>query len=353
MPTPAISGLGAPAAPERRRFPLAWLRRHAAGGYLEAVDRFLARGAASLTPAFAERQVAFVAACQQPDGGFPGRRGPSDAYYTDFALRTLALLAPAHSSIARAAGYVSQLVDPPPSLVECFCRLNAARICRLRGAGTPEAAAASARAMALEALDRRPVNVYDAFLAALCLELAAGQTGRQSLLRRLGRAVIPGTRLGSERRAVAAAARHVARLQDVGGGFSTRPEEGVVQANATAAAVALLRMGGQLCPDLAGAAARFLAGLQAPDGGLRAHPAAPAGDLLSTFTGLLTLFGLGAAGALDLAGVARFVRSAACPGGGFCAGPGDPEPDLEYTYYGVGALALLRLIAERPRSPGR
>ena len=56
-----------------------------------------------LSTAFVDAQVRFVAGCQQPDGGFRGRQGGSDPYYTDFALRTLALLAPGHRAFDRAA----------------------------------------------------------------------------------------------------------------------------------------------------------------------------------------------------------------------------------------------------------
>ena len=50
---------------------------------------------------FARRQVAYVASRQRDDGGFPGRDGGSDIYYTDFALRILDLLDPDHPALAR------------------------------------------------------------------------------------------------------------------------------------------------------------------------------------------------------------------------------------------------------------
>ena len=60
--------------------------------------------------------------------------------------------------------------------------------------------------------------------------------------------------------------------------------------------------------------------------------------------GCLTLWGLGGLPQIDAAGVARFLRRMAHPGGGFLACDGDDAADVEYTYYGVGTLALLRLL---------
>ena len=58
--------------------------------YLDMLDELLRPGIAGLGQRFVDLQVDFVAGCQQPDGGFSGRQGQSDLYYTDFALRTLA-----------------------------------------------------------------------------------------------------------------------------------------------------------------------------------------------------------------------------------------------------------------------
>ena len=38
------------------------------------------------------RHTDYLTAAQNPDGGFPGREGGSDLYYTGFALRSLAVL---------------------------------------------------------------------------------------------------------------------------------------------------------------------------------------------------------------------------------------------------------------------
>src|SRR5262245_54225689 len=45
-----------------------------------------------LDPDRAARHANFILRFQQPDGGFAGREGGSDLYYTSFAVRALALL---------------------------------------------------------------------------------------------------------------------------------------------------------------------------------------------------------------------------------------------------------------------
>ena len=59
--------------------------------YLAELMLRLAAGAGALPETVRRRHADYVAAAQGDDGGFAGRRGPSDPYYTSFALRTLAL----------------------------------------------------------------------------------------------------------------------------------------------------------------------------------------------------------------------------------------------------------------------
>lgn len=52
----------------------------------------LSQGAGKFSEEEREKYIRFFLGFQQPDGGFRGRRGASDLYYTGFALRALALL---------------------------------------------------------------------------------------------------------------------------------------------------------------------------------------------------------------------------------------------------------------------
>src|SRR5688500_10287572 len=76
-------------------------------GYLEALTLRLATGLESLPDQTRTRHAEFLRSFQQPDGGFRGREGGSDLYYTGFALRGLALLGYLEGDVAqRAADYL-------------------------------------------------------------------------------------------------------------------------------------------------------------------------------------------------------------------------------------------------------
>ncbi|MFH1730353.1 MAG: prenyltransferase/squalene oxidase repeat-containing protein [Planctomycetota bacterium] len=282
--------------------------------YLQRLDGRLASGAALLGERFARGRAEYVRSKQMPAGGFPGRRGAADIYYTDFALRTLALLAPDDESIAATAAWVEQPHGEPKTVAECFNRLNCARM--LASAGIEININTEPIAVRLAAAG---AGAYDAFLAALCHEM-----------------------LGTEFPRRPEAAAGLSAMLAAG--------HGELQTNDAAAAVSFLMMNDALGEALARAAAAFIVRTQAPGGGFRAHPAAPEPDLLSTFTALVTLDALGVLDRADLAAAGRFVRSLAAPDGGFRSCDSDDETDLEYTYYGVAGAALLKLhVAERGR----
>jgi geranylgeranyl transferase type-2 subunit beta len=348
-----------------------------ASAYLDMLDAMLRPGMAGLSSRFVESQTRFVATCQQPDGGFRGRQGESDLYYTDFALRVLAWLAPEHAAFAKVAGTptnasqgatgvspvpnVGQVAnlpntrqignlphnlphDLPHDTVECFNLLHIGRLlehhAKLAGTGHPLAGRVPATLHLIDWLyqhllpcggfarlaDDSRVSAYHTFLGGLCFQM-----------------------LGIEMPAVEDAARAIEALRRADGGYAELAGQDGSQTNATAAAIGFLAMHDALPPEQAASAARFLAAVQADDGGLKPHAAVERGDLLSTFTGLLTLAALGGLQNVDTARVAQFLRSAAHPGGGFRASATDDTPDVEYTYYGVGTLALLRVQAASSR----
>src|SRR6266566_2987919 len=60
--------------------------------YLPRLTARLGDGLAALPEAFRARHAGYLKSAQNPDGGWPGREGGSDLYYTGFALRGLAVL---------------------------------------------------------------------------------------------------------------------------------------------------------------------------------------------------------------------------------------------------------------------
>ena len=272
--------------------------------YLDMLDVLLRPGIAGLSEQFVATQVDFVASRQQLDGGFVGRRGSSDPYYTDFALRTLAWLAPEHAAFDRAGGYVAGLACPPRDVVECFNFLSASRLMQRRSARAGEIAAGRCEpAMLVEWLSERilpgggfarfaeddRVSAYHTFLGSLCFQM-----------------------LSVDMPAIGKAIQAVGSLSRSDGGFAELADQQASQTNATAAAVGFLLMHDALPAEkTTTGTARFLVEMQSDGGGLRAHAGVAGGDLLSTFTGLLTLAGLGRFQDIDVAGVARFLRRTA------------------------------------------
>lgn len=294
---------------------------------LDRFDEMLAGGAASFSPRLVRTQADFICSRQMPDGGFAGHQGGADLYFTDFAVRSLLLLNAESAVLQRVAEHLESIARPPRDLIECFDRLNLARILKRRGVGPVPDAEACRRTMKTQELPgggfARPgqpiISAYHTFLAALCNQM-----------------------LGNP---IAGSAGIVNSLKCRDGGYGESPGQPASQTTATAAVILLLQMGSPPGAEDMRAAARFLVRRQAPDGGLRAHAEAPWSDLLATFVALTALVTLGDWSGLDLAGIARFVKQAAAPGGGFRAGPMDDIPDVEYTYYGIATLALLNRLA--------
>ncbi len=303
--------------------------------YLDMLDQLLASGVAGLSDQFVQAQVGFVLRHQHSDGGFTGRQGPSDLYYTDFALRTLCLLSPAHPALNSAADYLEDPCHAPRNLVPCFNLLNAGRLLQQHNLTLsldhPELAALVLRHLLpgggfTRTPDQPLLSAYQTFLAALSFQLMELD--------------VP---------LAGSAVQAVASLRCADGGYAESPGQSTAQTNATAAAVAFLLMQEALGEDDVSALVNFLVGMQASDGGLKAHAATAHGDLLSTFTGLLTLWSLQSLDRLDLSLLARFLRGLAIPTGGFRATVDDTDPDVEYTYYGIATMALLRLRAQSSR----
>jgi geranylgeranyl transferase type-2 subunit beta len=302
--------------------------------YLERLAVNLAPGAAQLSEERCVRHAAYLLAAQNPDGGYSGRAGPSDLYYTGFALRSLALLGALPPDVAeRAAGFLRAAMNRSASVVDFFSLLYAARL--IQTMGGPDVLGGSApgwqdrTATILEAF-RTPDggyaktpgaasgSTYHTFLVALSYELIERPLPEPERVRAF---------LHSRRRA--------------DGGYVEVGVQKRSGTNPTAAAVATLRMlGGEPADE---SAVSFLASLVSAEGGFCANTRVPLADLLSTFTGLWTLYDLGALDRLDPAAARGYVEALERPAGGFRGGAWDDGADVEYTFYGLGSLALLSL----------
>jgi geranylgeranyl transferase type-2 subunit beta len=301
--------------------------------YLVNLTLRLAAGAQQLPASLTARHKAYLAAAQQADGGFAGRRGTSDLYYTGFAVRGLALVGGlSEEQAARVAGFLRTQVGQPVPPVDFLSLVFTALLLETLFGLDVFAAAGVDRTAAVRdfmARYRRPdggyakseraaaSSTYGTFLVAGCLEL-------------LGLADVPPPRM----------VELVLRRRRPDGGFVELEPMTQSGTNPTAAAIGLLRMCNALEGPVCAEAAGFLGRMQGPEGGLRAHDRIPMADLLSTFTGLVALDDLQLPQAVDRAAAVRYAEALALPDGGFLAGAWDNTPDVEYTFYGLATLAL-------------
>ncbi|MCL6504574.1 MAG: terpene cyclase/mutase family protein [Pirellulales bacterium] len=302
--------------------------------YLQNLTLLLAEGAARLDEPLRRRHTQFLLGCQAADGGFPGRDGPSDLYYTAFGLRGLAVLGQLDGLPARrAAGYLQSRLAGHVPLVDVLSLIYAASLLELAaGIAVFEGALPNWRAALAQELERfrRPdggyaksdqgemSSLYHTFLVVLCYQLLEQPLAGASQL----------------------AAFVASRRRDDGGFVEFAPMR-TSGTNPTAAGVALLRLLNACDEETRAAAGDFLAAMQTEEGGFRANGQIPLADLLSTFTALASLADLELLHLADLPAAAAYVRALEQPGGGFSAGTWDPGVDVEYTFYGLGSLALL------------
>jgi geranylgeranyl transferase type-2 subunit beta len=313
--------------------------------YLPRLTARLSDGLLRLPDDFRTRHADFVRRCQRPDGGFPGREGGSDLYYTGFALRSLAVLdALTPDLLERAAAFLRSALTQQASVVDFFSLLYSCLL--VQAGGGPDVLAGAPAdwpdrvAAALETFrtsdggyarnaGAASGSTYHTFLVGLCHELLGRDLPRPEEV----------TRFVLSR-----------RRED--GGFAEFAPQRRSGTNSTAAAVGTLQLIGSAIPeDVRDAAADLIASRATEEGGLRATATAPLADLLSTFTGAWTLAELGELGRIDAPETLGFARSLEVADGGFAGvcvpdvvrglGLPDERADVEYTFYGLGVVALL------------
>lgn len=263
------------------------------------------------------------------DGGFRGRDGKSDLYYTVFGLEaSLALDAPV--SYERVTDYLSgfgagRSLDLVHLASLVRCRANRA------DCGGEPIDPATRRAMTAHlmqfraddggfgtAVDAERGHVYGSFLAlGVCQDLQVDDLDRAGVL------------------------DSVRSLQMPDGGYSNEPTMSVSATAATAAAITIFHYLRAPIPE---PALQWLAGRAEPHGGFSAIPSGPdlaIPDLLSTATALhaLTLLGV------DLDEIRErnldYLDGLWNTQGGFHGHPADDVLDCEYTYYGLLSLGDL------------
>ena len=307
--------------------------------YIADLTMRLAAGALRLPDAVRRRHAAYLAAAQNADGGFSGRQGASDLYYTSFALRGLALLGCLDDAVARpAAAFLRQRFDRPGGVIDFLSLVYSDIFLELvTGESVFAAAGRDPRESVAGFLARlrrddggyaknpaaRHSSTYATFLAASCLQLVEWPIDEPARMAALVRS-----------------------RQQADGGFVEPAPLQQSGTNPAAAAVGLLRLLEACDAPTAKRAVAFLASMQNAEGGFRANTRIPVADLLSTLTVLVSLADLEALGSIDSSAARRYVQALELPDGGFRGGAWDDAADVEYTFYGLGSLALLGHAAE-------
>lgn len=337
-----MTGVSETDAGRRRAGPLGSPPTGGAGAqdsFLLRLTMRLATGLQVIDPARAARHHDFLLTFQREDGGFAGRAGGSDLYYTSFAVRALSLLgALDETSTERVASYLKHIAGRKSySLIDLVSWLYSAITVQLAGglSAFNFESLADEISVALETFRRADGgyakmheggagSTYHTFLAVLCYELLDRSTPDTDAIVRF---------LLSRRR------------ED--GGFVEIGPMRRSGTNPTAAAAILLQRFGAADEAVLSGVAHFLNLVKGEEGGLRANTQIPFCDLLSTFTGLLTAQDLGLTDRIETRACADFVESLEERAGGFRGATWDAEADPEYTFYGLGSLALLDAARRR------
>jgi len=302
--------------------------------YLEDITIRLAQGIDKLPEATRSRHAEWLKAQQRPDGGFAGREGASDLYYTGFALRGLAMVGELHGPLAeRAAAFLKTRLSGSAPIVDFLSLVYGGMLLEMSaGLNVFDGANAAWREQVSEALERyrradggyakteegQSSSTYHTFLVVICNQL-------------IGRPIVD----------PAAIIKFIRSRRRDDGGFVEIGPMTKSGTNPSAAAAALLRILDGYDAPTRTALIDYLLDAQTDEGGFRANTRIPVADVLSTFTATLTLADLGMLAAVDIAAARSYVESMEVAGGGFRGGVWDEATDVEYTFYGLGALALL------------
>lgn len=303
--------------------------------YLITLGTRVASGLAKLEPQRRERHRQFILSRQLRDGGFKGREGDSDLYYTSFAVRGLAVLGGLTTDEAKQIGqFVGSFQWRTLHVVDLISWLYSALVTQSFGgpdllanepADWPDQIAAKLESVRTpdggyaKSTEGAVGSTYHSFLTVMTYELLGRKPPKPN---KLGQFIFD-------------------RQRDDGGFVEIAPMK-TSGTNPTAAATVLLQRLGFADEQLAADLRDFLKQVRSDEGGFQANTRIPFADGLSTFTSLLVAQDFGLDRFQDLASIEAFItQQLEFPTGGFRGASWDEQADVEYTFYGLGVLGLL------------
>lgn len=302
--------------------------------YLAELTLRLLGGIDRIESDFRAKTLKFLLATQQPDGGFSGRSGESDLYYTAFALRSLALLGELNESspFRNIAGFLKRFMYEPLSAIDTISFLFSATLLEI-GTGIDVFSGSGRSDWATAKIERfrRPdgglagsensvySSTYHTFLGTVTLQM-------------LGL-------LDSSRKDETVTL--VLSRQREDGGFVELEKLRHSGTNPSAAAIAILKLFDAFPKGSKKRMRDFILSNFVQTRGFRANSRIPYPDLLSTFSSMVALLDLEADSDIPHERLDTYLKSLRVPGGGYISGEWDKEPDVEYTFYGIASEALL------------
>lgn len=303
--------------------------------YLVRLGLRLTAGLTEMSPERRQRHVAFVLKQQTVDGGFTGREGDADLYYTSFAVRTLVMLNALDEPCCQSLANYLRSFDPEQlGVIDMMNWLSTALALQTSGGIDLLASAAlgwnNRMAAKLESVrtsdggyakssEGASGSTYHSFLVLLAYQLLGKPLPRRNAL-----------------------IQFLYDRQREDGGYVEIGPMRRSGTNPTAAGAAILKELGAMDAETTGDLRAFFKDMRGGEGGFQANGRVPFCDGLSSFTGLLTCQDLGFPEILDLGALRQWVETQLeFPTGGFRAAAWDESADVEYTFYGLGLIGLL------------
>lgn len=308
--------------------------------YLIQLNERLTSGLAGLEPERRQRHARFILEQQNDDGGFSGREGDSDLYYSSFAVRGLIILGEFNAERAtKLADYLRLHPWKTLNIIDLMNWLSMAVAVQVFGGLD----------LLADELDDWPDRIAKTLEAvrtgdggyAKSEEGAAGSTYHSFLI------LLAYQLIGRDVPNPNSLIQFLYDRQRDDGGFVEIAPMKRSGTNPTAAAAAMLNILGGMDDELREDIKEFLLEVQAGEGGFQANTRIPFSDGLSSFTGMLTAIDNGFFRIVNTDLTHSFLTEwLEFPTGGFRGASWDENADVEYTFYGLGCLALLNSVKE-------